>query len=61
LQWRIGIRSRRLDLTAFGGPTINRPWMLSGDPIALAKMKADAAFELFRVLDLPFSAGTMPI
>lgn len=38
----------------FGGPTINRPWMAPGDPIAQAKVKADAAFELFRVLDLPF-------
>ena len=38
----------------FGGPTINRPWMTAGDPIAQAKVKADAAFELFRVLDLPF-------
>lgn len=38
----------------FGGPTIPRPWFAPGDPIALAKMKADAAFELFRVLDLPF-------
>ena len=38
----------------FGGPTIHRPWMTGGDPIAQAKVKADAAFELFRVLDLPF-------
>lgn len=38
----------------FGGPTIARPWMHSGDAIAQAKVKADAAFELFRVLDLPF-------
>jgi xylose isomerase len=38
----------------FGGPTINRPWNSAGDPIQLAKIKADAAFELFRVLDLPF-------
>ncbi len=38
----------------FGGPTIFRPWMAAGDPIAQAKLKADAAFELFRVLDLPF-------
>ena len=38
----------------FGGPTIFRPWMEAGDPIAQAKVKADAAFELFRVLDLPF-------
>ncbi len=38
----------------FGGQTIFRPWHEAGDPIALAKLKADAAFELFRVLDLPF-------
>lgn len=38
----------------FGGPTIHRPWMAAGDPIAQAKAKADAAFDLFRVLDLPF-------
>lgn len=38
----------------FGGATIQRPWFGAGDPIAQAKKKADAAFELFRVLDLPF-------
>ncbi len=38
----------------FGGPTLLRPWMSAGDPIAQAKAKADAAFDLFRVLDLPF-------
>jgi xylose isomerase len=38
----------------FGGPTIFRPWMEPGDPIAQAKVKADAAFELFRVLGFPF-------
>ena len=38
----------------FGGPTIERPWFDAGDPIAQAKVKADAAFELFRVLGLPF-------
>ena len=38
----------------FGGPTIRRDWMGAGDAIAQAKVKADAAFELFRVLDLPF-------
>ncbi len=38
----------------FGGPTILRPWMAAGDPLAQARAKADAAFELFRVLDLPF-------
>ena len=38
----------------FGGPTMNRPWMAEGDPMAQARAKADAAFDLFRVLDLPF-------
>jgi xylose isomerase len=38
----------------FGGPTIERPWFEAGDPIAQFKARADAAFELFRVLGLPF-------
>lgn len=38
----------------FGVSTIDRPWMQDGDPIAAARTKADAAFELFRVLDAPF-------
>ncbi len=38
----------------FGGPTIDRPWFHGDDPMAAAKAKADAAFELFRVLGLPF-------
>lgn len=39
----------------FGGPTIMRPWMTSaGDPMQAAREKADAAFDLFKVLDLPF-------
>jgi len=38
----------------FGAATIHRPWMAPGDPITRAKEKADAAFDLFRVLDLPF-------
>ena len=42
----------------FGSPTIQRPWMRSSpdraDGLSAAKEKADAAFELFRVLDLPF-------
>lgn len=37
----------------FGGATIERPWF-QGDPMAAAKQKADAAFELFRVISLPF-------
>ena len=39
----------------FGAATITRPWMAAGsDPMAAARMKADAAFDLFRVLNLPF-------
>jgi xylose isomerase len=38
----------------FGAATIDRPWMHGGDPIADARVKADAAFDLFRVLDAPF-------
>jgi xylose isomerase len=37
----------------FGGPTIQRPWFI-GEPMDAAKIKADSAFELFRVLNLPF-------
>lgn len=39
----------------FGAATIHRPWMDAGlDPMEAARIKADAAFDLFRVLDLPF-------
>ncbi len=38
----------------FGAPTIQRPWMTRCDTLAAARDKADAAFDLFRVLDLPF-------
>lgn len=38
----------------FGSATIDRPWMRNGDPMAAARAKADAAFDLFRVLDVPF-------
>jgi len=38
----------------FGIATIDRPWMQDGDPMAAAQLKADAAFDLFRVLDAPF-------
>ncbi len=36
----------------FGGQTFDRPWF--GDTMALAKMKADVAFEMFDILDVPF-------
>jgi xylose isomerase len=38
----------------FGAPTIHRPWMDRTDAMQAAHDKADAAFDLFRVLDLPF-------
>ncbi len=36
----------------FGGQTFERPWF--GETMALAKMKADVAFEMFDILDAPF-------
>lgn len=39
----------------FGGETFQRPWMRPGqDPMAAARAKADVAFEMFRLLDIPF-------
>jgi xylose isomerase len=38
----------------FGSATIDRPWMRGGDPMEAARAKADSAFDLFRVLDVPF-------
>jgi xylose isomerase len=38
----------------FGGETFNRPWMHMADPMAAARAKADVAFEMFRLLDVPF-------
>jgi len=38
----------------FGGDTFLRPWQGAGDPMELALMKADVAFEMFRLLDVPF-------
>ena len=36
----------------FGGQTFERPWF--GDTVALAKLKADVAFEMFDILGAPF-------
>lgn len=36
----------------FGGQTFERPWF--GDSMALAKLKADVAFEMFDILQAPF-------
>ncbi len=38
----------------FGGETFLRPWQGAGDPMALARQKADVAFEMFRLLSVPF-------
>ena len=38
----------------FGGPTIERPWIGAGDQMALAKQKADVAFDMFTVLGAPY-------
>jgi xylose isomerase len=38
----------------FGGETFLRPWMHGTDPMEMAKAKADVAFDLFRLLDVPF-------
>ncbi len=40
----------------FGGETFQRPWMHGSDALALAKQKADVAFDMFRLLDIPFFA-----
>ncbi len=41
-------------LDIFGAPTYDRAWQGSGDPVALAKEKAAAAFEFFEKLGVPF-------
>ncbi len=38
----------------FGGDTFLRPWQGAGDPMELARHKAEVAFETFRLLDVPF-------
>jgi xylose isomerase len=41
-------------LDPFGGETFMRPWMHTDDAMAGARMKADVAFEMFRLLNVPF-------
>lgn len=40
----------------FGGETFMRPWHRPGDEMANARRKADAAFEMFELLGVPFFA-----
>jgi xylose isomerase len=41
-------------LDPFGGATFERPWFQGGSPMELALMKADAAFEFFSKLGVPY-------
>jgi xylose isomerase len=43
-------------LDPFGGETFLRPWHHGSDAMAQARAKADVAFELFHLLDVPFFA-----
>ncbi|MCQ8781185.1 xylose isomerase [Mangrovibrevibacter kandeliae] len=38
----------------FGGETFLRPWMHGSDPLQMARDKADVAFDMFKLLDVPF-------
>ena len=38
----------------FGVGAFNRPWQQPGEALALAKRKADVAFEFFHKLHVPF-------
>jgi xylose isomerase len=38
----------------FGGETFVRPWMHTADPMEGARSKAEVAFEMFRLLGVPF-------
>jgi len=40
----------------FGAHTFLRPWMDAGEPLALAEMKLEVAFEFFEKLGVPFFA-----
>ena len=41
-------------LDPFGGDTFARPWMQPGDAMERAREKAEVAFELLRLLGVPF-------
>jgi xylose isomerase len=38
----------------FGQGTFSRPWLKPGDPMQMAKQKADVAFEFFSKLNIPY-------
>ena len=41
-------------LDPFGGPTLNRPWMSSGNQLEMAEIKLDAAFDFFNKIKTPY-------
>jgi xylose isomerase len=41
-------------LDPFGGQTFERPWFQGGSPMELARLKADAAFDFFAKLGVPY-------
>ena len=41
-------------LDPFGGPTFDRPWMNSSDPLKMAEMKLNEAFDFFQKIKTPF-------
>ena len=41
-------------LDPFGGATFDRPWMSSGDPLKMAEIKLDEAFDFFKKIKTPF-------
>ena len=41
-------------LDPFGGPTFERPWMNSNDPLKMAELKLETAFDFFTKIKTPF-------
>jgi len=41
-------------LDPFGGATFDRPWMSNSDPLKMAEMKLDEAFDFFNKIKTPF-------
>ena len=41
-------------LDPFGGLTLDRPWMRSGDPLKMAELKLNTAFDFFRKIKTPY-------
>ena len=41
-------------LDPFGGITFDRPWMKSGNPLEMAEIKLDAAFDFFNKIRTPY-------